>query len=82
MDETIKYLQETGITKEDIQNLYKEIAELKEAIITAQHRINDNKNEEFYNISDLETMKDIASDAKMEIFKLWHIAYTGRKYGE
>ena len=82
MDETIKYLQETGITKEDIQNLYKEIAEIKEAIITAQHRINDNKNEEFYNISDLETMKDIASDAKMEIFKLWHIAYTGRKYGE
>lgn len=82
MDETIKYLQETGLTAEDIHNIIQENAALKEAIITAQHKTNNNKNEDFYSITDFETMKRTASDAKMEIFKLWYLAYTGRKYEE
>ena len=81
MDETIKYLQETGITAEDIHRLFIENEALKEAIRTAQHKINDNKNLEFIK-ADPEQIKEIAQDAKMEIFKLWYLAHTGRKYEE
>lgn len=85
MDETIKYLQETGITTEDIHNLFMENEALKEAIRTAQHKINNGKGNELlqaYMRDDVEQLHDIASDAKMEIFKIWHLAETGRKYEE
>lgn len=85
MDETIKYLQETGITAEDIHNLFMENEALKEAIRTAQHKINNGKGDELlkaYMHNDAEQLHDIASDAKMEIFKIWHLAETGRKYEE
>lgn len=81
MDETIKYLQETGLTAEDIHNLFIENEALKEAIRTAQNKINENKSEDFYK-ADAEQIKEIAQDAKMEIFKLWYLAHTGRKYEE
>ena len=81
MDETIKYLQETGLTVEDIHNIMQENAILKSAIITAQNKINENKSEDFYK-ADAEQIKEIAHDAKMEIFKLWYLAHTGRKYEE
>lgn len=85
MDETIKYLQETGITTKDIHNLFMENEALKEAIRTAQHKINNGKDNELlqaYMRDDVEQLHDIASDAKMEIFKIWHLAETGRKYEE
>ena len=81
MDETIKYLQETGLTVEDIHNIMQENAILKSAIITAQNKINENKSEDFYK-ADAEQIEEIAHDAKMEIFKLWYLAHTGRKYEE
>ena len=81
MDETIKYLQETGLTVEDIHNIMQENAILKNAIIAAQNKINENKSEDFYK-ADAEQIKEIAQDAKMEIFKLWYLAHTGRKYEE
>lgn len=81
MDETIKYLQETGLTVEDIHNIMQENAILKNAIIAVQNKINENKSEDFYK-ADAEQIKEIAQDAKMEIFKLWYLAHTGRKYEE
>lgn len=81
MDETIKYLQETGLTVEDIHNIMQENAILKSAIISAQNKTNENKSEDFYK-ADTEQIKEIAHDAKMEIFKLWYLAHTGRKYEE
>ena len=81
MDETIKYLQVTGITVEDIHNIMQENAILKNAIIAAQNKINENKSEDFYK-ADAEQIKEIAQDAKMELFKLWYLAHTGRKYEE
>jgi DNA-binding transcriptional MerR regulator len=81
MDETIKYLQETGLTVEDIHNVMQENAILKNAIIAVQNKINENKSEDFYK-ADAEQIKEIAQDAKMEIFKLWYLAHTGRKYEE
>ena len=83
MDETIKYLQETGLTKQDIEETFQELIKLKEAIRTAQHKINNGKGDELlqaYMHEDAEQLHDIASDAKMEIFKIWHLAETGRKY--
>lgn len=74
-EEEIKYLEE----------IEKKYYELRDAVVSAQHKINTNDDTSERHIKgtiDNDELYERCSNAKMEIFELWHLAYTGRKYGE
>ena len=68
--ETLKYLEESDLSVEDIHNTFNKLYDLKNAIIKVQHLVNDAKR-----ITDID-------DIKMEIFKLWYLASFEREYGK
>lgn len=80
MEETIKYLEETELRKEDIEWAFERVRKLESAINDAQKKINQGRADELFLAKDIDEVKDIASDSKMEIFKLWYLVHTGKDY--
>lgn len=80
MEETIKYLKETELRKEDIEWAFERVRKLESAINEAQRKINEGKADELFFAKDIDEVKDIANDSKMEIFKLWYLVHTGKDY--
>ena len=80
MEETIKYLEETELRKEDIEWAFERVRKLESAINDAQRKINEGKADELFFAKDIDEVKDIANDSKMEIFKLWYLVHTGKDY--
>ena len=76
----LNYLKETELTKEDIQNAFEKIRKYEEAINKAQRITNEGKADELFYAKDIDEVKEIASDSKMEIFKLWYLVHTGKDY--
>lgn len=80
MEETIKYLEETQLRKEDIEWAFERVKVLDEAINKAQRITNEGRADELFLAKDIDEVKNIASDSKMEIFKLWYLVHTGKEY--
>ena len=81
MDKELEqYIIESELTVEDIKNAFEKVRMYEIAINKAQHEINEGKADELIYANDIDEVKSIASDAKMEVFKLWYLAYTGKEY--
>ena len=76
----IKYLEETQLRKEDIEWAFERVRVLEDAINKAQRTINEGKADELFYAKDIDEVKEIASTAKMEVFKLWYLSHTGKEY--
>ena len=79
-NELEQYIKESELTLEDIKNAFEKVRMYELAINKAQHEINDGKADQLIYANDIDEVKSIASDAKMEIFKLWYLAHTGKDY--
>ena len=78
--ELLDYLKENELTKEDIQNAFEKLRKYEEAINKAQRITNEGRADELYYANNINEVKNIASDAKMEIFRLWYLVHTGKEY--
>lgn len=78
--ELVKYLEETQLRKEDIEWAFDRVRKLESAINKAQHLINEGRADEIFLAKDIDEVKEIANDSKMEIFKLWYLVHTGKDY--
>lgn len=76
----LNYLKETELTKEDIQNAFEKLRKYEDAINKAQRNANEGRADELFYANDIDEVKQIASDSKMEIFRLWYLVHTGKEY--
>ena len=76
----LNYLKETELTKEDIQNAFEKLRKYEDAINKAQRNTNEGRADELFYANDIDEVKQIASDSKMEIFRLWYLVHTGKEY--
>lgn len=70
---------------EYLKEIERKYYELRDAVVSAQQKINTDDDTSERHIKGTITADELyerCSDAKMEIFELWHLAYFGRKYGE
>ena len=61
-------------------NAFEKLRKYEDAINKAQRNANDGRADVLFYANDIDEVKQIASDSKMEIFRLWYLVHTGKEY--